>query len=646
MRCSEAPGRSHSLSTFSLNLTSHSPRIEPGGCATLRTMRALASVGAATVLAFSLGGCPGGGAGGGGGSDTDGDGVVDGIIDVFNDAPVAYLAASPQSITPGAEITLDAAASADPNGDALSFEWSQTAGSTAPLPTSSEAVLKFAAPYSLEAEELRFRVVVRDGRGGEASAEASVFVEVGDKFAGHPQAASAYRDSLSADEAYHLLRRAAYGATPEQVSAAVARGLTATVDDLMSFKTVLAEVEALAASYENDIPRRWLTYMIEGPNPLNERLALFWHDRFATSRRVLSGYDELAVQHMEMLRLNAQGNYRAFLGALTLDPLMLLWLNGADSPKDDPNENYAREFWELFTLGRDMVYTEGDVKESARAFTGITLFYDWPDLPRPIFDIVNHDNTNKSIFGSRGVAPKNYDYQGIIDLTLAQPEAARYVARNLFVALVHDHPSDGLVQDLADTFTAANFEIAPLVRRILMSQAMFSADTLGNQISSPVEHVVSVARTLDMHIYSEDSQGWIFYSLMDDLAGAGQELLNPPGVEGWKENDGWLEDQWVIRRVEALGRTMEYGPNRTSDLPYHLLPPASSWNQRDAADRLVDAMAAVFHLALTQAEHDIYVDVLDQDGWKAFYLENPTYQPQHVFEMIRLMAMDERVIGR
>lgn len=643
MRCSEAPGRGYSPSLFLTDSNNLLRRSLSGLSRVLTPLRAWATLGASVLLVFSLGGCPSSSNGGADGVDNNGDGVVD---DPLNDSPAAYLAASPANLTPGAEITLDASTSTDPNGDALSFEWSQVAGSTASMPASGDAVLKLAAPYSLETEELRFRVVVRDGRGGEASAEASIFVNVGDEFAGHPQAASAYRESLTADEAYHLLRRAAFGATPEQVSAAVSRGLTATVDDLMSFKTVPAEVEALAASYENDIPRRWMTYMIEGPNPLNERLALFWHDRFATSRRVLNGYDELAVQHMEMLRLNAPGNYRAFLQSLTLDPLMLLWLNGADSPKNDPNENYAREFWELFTLGRDMVYTEADVKESARAFTGITLFYDWPNLPRPIFDIVNHDNTNKTIFSGRGVAPMNYDYEGVIDLTLAQPEAARYVARNLFVALVHDHPSDALVQDLADTFTASNFEIAPLVRKILMSQAMFSADTLGNQISSPVEHIVGVARTLDMHIYSEDSQGWIFYSLMDDLAGAGQDLLNPPGVDGWKENEGWLEDQWVIHRIDALGRTMEYGPNRTSDLPYHLLPPTSTWNQRDIGDRMVDAMAAVFHLELTPDEHDVYVDVLDQDGWKAFYLENPNYQPQHVFEMIRLMAMDERVIGK
>jgi uncharacterized protein (DUF1800 family) len=117
-----------------------------------------------------------------------------------------------------------------------------------------------------------------------------------------------------------------------------------------------------------------MVHLLDGPNPLHERMALFWHDRFATSSRVLDGRDEnLALQHWQMLRRNALGNYRTFLQELTIDPLMLIWLDGANSPKDNPNENYTREFWELFTLGRDVLYDEEDIREGSRAFTGITL---------------------------------------------------------------------------------------------------------------------------------------------------------------------------------------------------------------------------------------------------------------------------------
>ncbi len=482
--------------------------------------------------------------------------------------------------------------------------------------------------------------------GGDGGGGGDDWVDDGREFGGDPQSSKPYRETLTRDEAYHLLRHAALGATPAQVDAAVAAGLAATVNDLLTYKDVPAEVTALAESFEDDPDRRWLVYLIESPNPLFEHLAMFWHDRFATSRRVLSSRDaNLSNLHLNMLRTYALGNYREFLNALTIDPMMLVWLDGANSPKENPNENYTREFWELFTLGRDVLYTEADIAEGARAFTGITLYRQGNQDARPIFDILHHDETDKSIFPDRST-PSNYDYRSVIDLTLAQPEAARYVARNLFVFLVHDHPSEALVQELADVFAAAGFQIEPVVRAILTSRAMFSPDARGSQISSPVEHVVGVARTLDMHIYSEDSQGYVLDRLAADLEGAGHELLNPPGVEGWGEDQFWLQDQWVLSRIRALGRTMEYGPSRDEDLPYHLLPSTSEWNQREVRQRIVDAIAAVFHLQLTPAEQDIFIEVLDQNGWRAFHLEDPRYQPQHVREMIRLMAMHEDMICR
>jgi uncharacterized protein (DUF1800 family) len=457
---------------------------------------------------------------------------------------------------------------------------------------------------------------------------------------------SPYRDTLTSDEAYHLLRRAAFGATPDQVDAAVARGLDATVDDLLTLKTESQALQTLAESFEDRADERWLVYLIEGANPLLERMTLIWHDRFAASRRVLAGRDRnLGVVHWRMLRANALGNYRDFLAQLTIDPLMLIWLDGANSPKDSPNENYAREFWELFTLGRDVLYTEDDIHESTRGFTGITLLRDGEGDARPIYDILNHDETVKNVFPGRASA-ENHDYLSIIDLTLEQFEAARYVAGNLFKAFVHDHPSDAVIDELAYTLIESDFEIAPLVRKILTSQAMFSDDARGNQITSPVEHLVGVARTFDMHIESEESQTNQVRRLARDLAAAGQQLLNPPGVEGWSEDEAWLEDQWIINRVEAFTRTMEYGPDRTAYLPLHLLPPTDEWDQREVRGEMVDAIASVFHLDLEDEERDIYVEVLDLNGYRAFHLIEPENQPRQVFEMIRLMAMDERVIGR
>ena len=467
------------------------------------------------------------------------------------------------------------------------------------------------------------------------------------EFSGDAQKITAYRDTLTEDEAYHLLRRAAFGAGPADVEQAVEAGLAATVDELLTKKSMPREVKNLAASYENDIAERWMVYLLESPNPLIERMTLFWHDRFAASGRVATDWRErsLPVQHYEMLRSNALGNYRDFLSDLTLDPLMLLWLDGANSPKESPNENYAREFWELFTLGRDVLYTEDDIRESALAFTGTILIYSNDEDPRPAFDLYHHDTSMKLIFPERADAAE-HDYSSVIDLTLAQPEAAEYVARNLFAFFVHNEPSDEVVDALAAQFIADDFEIKPLVRTILTSQAMFSETARGTQISSPVEHYIGIARTFDMHIASEDSQGWTFTNLVNLLADAGQELLDPPSVAGWDEGEPWLEDQWLLHRVEALGVTMEYGDDLTTDLPYHLLPPVSRWDEREVRAEIVADIAAAFHLELTEEEEDIYVEVLDQNGYLAFHLADPEQQPRHVAEMIRLMAMHPGVIVR
>jgi uncharacterized protein (DUF1800 family) len=482
---------------------------------------------------------------------------------------------------------------------------------------------------------------------GSGQAPGSAVNNLGDpKPTGQAQSLTQHRDALSHDEAYHLLRRAAFGATPERVQQAVNEGLRATVEDLLEVKHVPQAVQNLADEYKiEDMDKRWLVYLIESPNPLQERLTLFWHDRFATSRRVLNGRDKsLGNTHWEMLRRNALGNYRTFLQELTIDPLMLIWLNGADSPKEAPNENYAREFWELFTLGRDVLYTEADIKEAAKGFTGIRLLREDDQDARPVYDILNHDESLKNIFPGRE-QPANYDYLSMVDLTVAQPEAQRYVAHNLFALFVHDQPSDAILNELADDLQRNNYAIKPVVRRILMSEAMFAEDARRRQITSPVEHIIGVARTLDMHIHSEDSQGSVINRLRDDLRRAGHQLLNPPSVEGWGENAAWLKSQSLIHRAQAIGRTMEYGPDRTPGLPYHLLPPVISWDDRNIRDRIINDLADVFHVELTDEERAIYIEVLDQDGWRAFHLEEPDRQPKHVFELIRLFSMHEDVIG-
>lgn len=587
------------------------------------------------------GGQPGGGGPPGGGPPGGGPGP--------NQPPTISLSVAPGgAVPPGASLTLSANAQ-DPNGDALTFAWATVSGPEVYF-ANANAETVVGAPLVVENAQVTVSVTANDSRGGSASAEASFLITVAAEFAGHPQSLLPYREQLSPEEAWHFVRRTEFGGPPARVAQVSGQALSATIDQLVAGVQLPQAVLALEADYEFDYQKRWLVRIVEGPNPFHERMAIFWHDRFATSYRAAPSYNDrtMALNHLEMLRRNSLGNYRNFLIDLTLDPLMLRWLDGANSPASSPNENYAREFWELFTLGRDALYTEQDIREAARSFTGITLYrQQWDEEARPIFDIRNHDNTLKSVFPGR-TAAANHDYETLIDLTLDQPEAARYVARNLFAYFVHDHPSDALVEQMAAQFEAGGFEIAPLVRQILRSQAFFSSEARRNQILSPIEHVGFAARTLDMHFYREDAQGGVMYNMDNELEDGGQVLLDPPGVQGWAEGSPWLADQWVIQRAEVFLHMMylDYGPNRTPNAPLHLLPPVAEWSQRNSAARIVDALAAVFHIPLPTEDREIFIDVLNQSGYYAFYLQDFNSQQSYLRELTKLMLMDEYVIVR
>jgi uncharacterized protein (DUF1800 family) len=589
----------------------------------------------------------GGSAGGSGGAE-----APEGAVGDDGDyPPVLDLEVRPAGpLGPGDELTLDASLSYDPERLPLTFEWRQISGPSASLSGATTAQAAVRLPLAVDAATVRFAVRVRDRNGAVVEGEIGATLVVPDQFAGFPQSLAPYRDQLTADEAYHLLRRAAFGASPEVVALAVQRGLSSTIDDLLTIKPVPPAVEALAASYENKLPQRWITNMIEGPNPLLERMTLLWHDRFPVNDSVLIyPHRNLSVQHLEALRADALGNYRDLLHDLTSDPMVLRYMDIASNQNEGPNENYAREFWEQYALGTDVLYEDADVGEAARAFTGLSYdVFTSGAFGITSYDPADHDSGLKTIFPSRA-GTANHDYQSVVELTLAQPEAARFVASNLFRFFVHDEPDGAVIDELAGDLVAGGFEIAPLVRKLLRSRAMFSPQARFCQVSSPVEHVIGVARTLGVHLASADSQGYTFNVMVLELEKAGQKLFASPDVHGWDDGEAWLNDQWLLWRVACLGRLldMEFGPDLTPELPLHLLPPTSTWNQAASRRQIVDALAAVFRIELADEERGRYLDLLDDiAGSGGFHTATYDRQEWAVTELIKLIAMDERVITR
>jgi uncharacterized protein (DUF1800 family) len=286
----------------------------------------------------------------------------------------------------------------------------------------------------------------------------------------------------------------------------------------------------------------WFREMLATPNPLAERMALFWHNHFATSQQKVVRSHPMWNQH-QLFRQHALGNFRTLLHAVGKDPAMLVYLDGAQSRKEAPNENFAREVMELFTLGQDSgAYTEQDIKEAARAFTGWSVERDdfsfrW----RPFF----HDGGVKTVFGQSGA----FDGDAVLDLLLdgsrVKGAASRFVVGKLWREFVSPMPDRAQVQRIAAFFEQGNFDIAVALRELLLTPDFWLPEQRGNLIKSPIELIVGTMRQLGF--VSEDPAALVLKS-----AQLGQNLLLPPNVKGWPGYTDWINATTLLERKRFL----------------------------------------------------------------------------------------------
>jgi uncharacterized protein (DUF1800 family) len=386
---------------------------------------------------------------------------------------------------------------------------------------------------------------------------------------------AAYGGPWSPRLAAHLLRRAAFGGSPADIARYAGMSPADAVSALVRFPSsdgypepdlideegtgngILAAIRGMdpndpavaqARMQLRDTRKRqnvanvtwWLNRMLATPAPLQEKMTLFLHGHFATAANTKGIYGLDIIAQNELFRSYALGNWRALTHYVARDRAMLKWLDNARSVKAHPNENFARELMELFTLGIGN-YTEQDVRESARAFTGFTFarrtgqFY---------FNAAQHDDDPKTFLGHTG----NLNGDDVIDIIFAQPAAANWFATKLLAFFVYSDPEPELVEAVAELIRKNDFNMLPVMSTLLRSRVFYSDRSYRALVKSPVEFVVGTYQLFGVTQVTPEVIG--------DLNRMGQVPFHPPSVKGWDGGAQWLNTQTILARENFVSSLM------------------------------------------------------------------------------------------
>jgi uncharacterized protein (DUF1800 family) len=372
----------------------------------------------------------------------------------------------------------------------------------------------------------------------------------------------------------HLLRRAGFGATRDELERYLPQGYEATVEELLHPENAppALDDEDLIRRYhvdENSLmliescQTYWLYRMINTRRPLEEKMALFWHGVFATGYTKLN-HPKQILRQIEMFRRRGLGSFHTLLVEVSKDPAMIFWLDNKDSHKGAVNENYGRELLELFSMGVGN-YTESDVRQCSRAFTGWTIRNASLHTARVARDSVwpygrldwqfeyrddDHDDEEKTFLGHAGA----FNGEEIIDIICRQPATARFIARHLYNFFVADEPQvpawqtvpprdPKAIQILMDAFVKHEYDMRSVMR------VLFNADFFKNasftKVKSPAELIVGTVRLAGGHRFPEVAD----ITLALETGYMGQQLLDPPSVEGWHTGSEWINSATLMSRV-------------------------------------------------------------------------------------------------
>lgn len=439
------------------------------------------------------------------------------------------------------------------------------------------------------------------------------------------------------DKVAHLLRRFGLGASESELDYYAEGGVASAIDKLLGYESVV-EPDLSLERFANDngqvnmrALQAWFhTRVLTTKRPLETAMTLFWHNHFATSAEKVDAVGAMH-DHVECLRAHCTGNFRELLTAVSKDPAMLYWLDNHENKKGKPNENFAREVMELFTLGIGH-YSESDVQEAARAFTGWTYGnrrpngrvieppkpaqrpkYSGPGQPRIgfVFREEQHDSGEKSILGNRGV----FDGDDVLGILTGHPRTALFVTEKFLTWFATPKPEPKYVERMAKAFRDSGMEIKALCRAVMESPEFYSDRAVRTIVKNPVHFCVSTLRQLGLGQRIEqllaDEQakglraGGISILVQSATKSMGMDLLYPPDVAGWKIGDSWISTATMVERMKWADKLFGSfvagkkagGQQRTLNYPVvGLVGPGA--DPRSVAERLV----SVFDTNLPEAK--------------------------------------------
>jgi len=414
------------------------------------------------------------------------------------------------------------------------------------------------------------------------------------------------------DEARHLLNRTSFAANVDDIEAFAKLTRAQAVDQLLAWTAstkVMTPPPAWINEYQS--PRRlrtmnedqrklaqreliehgaelrawWMTEMLTTASPLTEKMVLFWHNHFVSSLQKVRS-PVLMYRQQLILRKHALGYFGDLLHEVSKDPAMVIYLDNASNRKAQPNENFAREVMELFTLGEGN-YNEADIKDAARAFTGWSIEPDTGEfLVRPVI----HDDGTKTILGQSG----NFDGDAVLDILLAQPATAEFIVAKLWREFVSPTPDAAEIKRIARMFRDNRYNIKVALRALLTADAFYAAQNRAALIKSPVDLIVGTMR--QFRFETGDVAPLVLASRQ-----LGQDIFAPPNVKGWPGGEAWINSATLLQRKQLLERLFRAQEPRLAAVP--MAPMAEG--QTDAArarERLTRAMLAIRY---------------DEDKWRA-----------------------------